>query len=806
MLFSYVRTAVRNLARSAGYALLNVVGLAVGLACCILILTYVARERSFDEFHEKADRIDRAYTKTSFGESPSFSPSTAAPFGDYLLSTHSEVEAVSRVLPDVGESLVTYGDRSNYEDGIGAADPSFFEIFDFELMAGDPQTALATPYTVVLTPEFAVRYFGDRDPVGEVMQMEFWGWSTDFTVTGVVESPPANSHLQFEALMSYATYLQYQIDTNGNDISGSWNMTNPATYVLRRPGTDWREFDARVTEGVARHVVGSIDGFESTDDLWFEYHLQPLTDIHLGELGLPIEADADVRTLNVFTFIALLVLAIACINYMNLATARAGRRAREIGVRKSFGARRMQLAGQFLTEAVLLSLLAAVVAAVIIEAALPFFADLTAGALSDVSWSDGRLMAGLAGVALAAGILAGSYPALILSGFSPISSLRGSRTTQTGGSVLRKVLVVAQFAGGIALVVATLVVMRQMDYIRDRNLGYDSEQVVTVPMRSNAVEEQAELVKERLAAVPGVRSAALASQLPEKITGGNGIMLVGAPEGSGMIRRVLAADEDFAEVLDLNLIAGRWFIQGRPTDEKAFVLNESAVRALELDEPLGAEINRNGNVGPVIGVVEDFHIESLHKQIAPLFIYAPRASYHHRYLVLKLEAGDLQQTISRLGESWASLLPGVPFSYDFLDDRLDRLYEAEIRQGRLFGIFAALGIFVACLGLFGLAAYTAQQRTKEIGIRKVLGATVSSIMMLLSREFLVLVGFAFVVAAPVAWILMDRWLDDFAYHVDPDTGSLLLAAAVSLGIALLTVSGQAFRAAMSDPVDSLRAE
>lgn len=805
MFQSYVAAAIRSLKKNPGFTLLNGIGLALGITCSVLILTYVSHERSYDQFHEDADRIARVYIQTTLGAAPRYSEHSASPLADFLVDTVPEIEDAARVLGSVNTSLVQHNDVANYEENIVAADPAFFRLFDFELVRGNTETALATPYTVVLTPGFAARYFGSDDPIGKTLDMEFWGRPFEFTVTGIIGDAPSTSHIQYDAVMSYATYLQYQIDTNGTDISQLWTMTNPTTYVLMHREADWRALDRTVTEAVLNLATTGPDA-QDPDDVWYRYHVQPLTDVHLGALGLPIEAPASARTLSIFALIALLILLIACVNYMNLATARATQRAREVGVRKAIGAHRRQLIGQFMTEALLLSLAAAAVAVLLIKSAAPLFATLTGNAEMVTALARPGTLLLVAGAALVAGLIAGIYPALMLTSFRPAAVLRGTSRGGTGHAKVRRGLVVLQFATGIALIITTLAVNQQLQFVTSTNLGFDSEQVVAIPLRGSDATADGPLLKSEIARLPGVVSVALGGALPDRITSGNGVGVVGAPDEEMTIRRVVAADPDYREVLDFEVVAGRWFDTENPTDTDAYVINESAVRDLQIDDPLTSQLNRNGNVGPVIGVVRDFHFESLHRPIQPLIIHAPRANYHNRYVVARLAAGSTQDALRSIEAVWNSVEEGLPFSYSFLDERLDQLYETEQRQGRLFGVFAALGIIVACLGLFGLAAFTAEQRTKEIGIRKVLGASVSSITALLSKDFVVLVAVAFVIAAPVAALSMQRWLERFAYHIDLKPGLFLVAAAIGLGVALLTVGWQSVRTALANPITSLRHE
>lgn len=801
---SYLLVAWRTLRKHKGYALLNTLGLALGLACCLLILLFVQREWSSDRHFAKADCLVRAWTTIDFGAELKHGDHTAYPFGDFVETTFPEVEAVSRAGLGGEALLVSTSRYQAFEENLILADPNFLDFFDLRLTAGDPATALATPYTVVLTETFARRYFGSSDPVGQSISIHFHGQPKDFMVTGIVEDAPAPAHFSYSGILSYESNLQAHLERWDNDLRTAWNNINPSTYLLLREGADWEALDAKMTPAVEAYVLQvEADAGRDTEELWFSYHLQPVTDIHLGQLGLPIETEGDLRYLYIFSIIAALILLIACINYINLATAQAATRAREVGVRKVFGARRWQLGGQFLMEALLLAVGAFGLALALVALLLPLFEAITGQASGMQPWRNGRLLAVLFGMALGAGLLAGSYPALLMARFEPLASIRGFKASLRGRR-LRQVLVVTQFACGVVLIIGTLVISRQLDYISEKKLGFDEEQVVSVPLRTRDLQSRYQVIQQAFDQIPGVLASSIGGQTPKGITTGNGIKPPGAEES--IVRKVVAVDPDYDDVLGIEMAMGRWFEPGRPTDSTGYLINEAALRTFGLSDPIGQELNRNGNVGSIIGVVRDFHFASLHHEIEPLVLHMPSRTWHRRNVMLKIAPGQMRQTLPALEAAWQQVAPDTPFTYTFLDDDLAALYATEQRLAKLFGAFAGLGILVACLGLFGLAAFTTMQRTKEVGIRKVLGASVPSLLLLLSKEFLWLVGAAFLVATPLAYFAMERWLQDFSYRIDVPPTAFLLAGAAAVLIALATVSYQALRTATANPVKALRYE
>ncbi len=818
MILSYAQHSVRIFRRQKGYVALNVIGLAVGLACYAAILIFVQTEKSFDTFHARSSDIMRAWSGGHSGASQAPRSWTAHPFGDYLLESIPEVENMTRIKwvsdpdPDWEGSdplLIRHEGEIHYEAGFLIADPAFFDVFDFKLISVGRQLPLSAPFTCVLTPAMAKKYFGTVDVIGRTISIESNSEVSDFEITGIVNPPPYNSHIQFDALISYATYVQYQEGAWEGIWTGGWKpqAARASTYLLLRKGSDWKSLDAKISESVLDHVKSMENMNLPADDGWITYHLQPLTDIHLGSLGLPVMVEGNVSSMNMFSTIALFILLIACVNYMNLSTARGAERSLEVGVRKVIGARRGQLASQFLSEAVLLAIAAFIVSLALLAIFLPMMNAVSTNAISiGGTWIASSTVWWLFLVALSVGLAAGSYPALVLSAFKPSTVLKGHRGGDSGSRLLRKSLVVGQFVCGIILIVATLVISEQLDFAQNKKLGFDRENVIAVELHSYSLRPKAKLFRDEFERAKGVEVASIASLPNQGLTA-----LVIVPDGESFDSFPRSSrqfvDSYYDNALGLEMIEGRWFDPDMPSDVDAFVINETAAKIFHLENPVGSIIGtRFGGTKAVIGVVKDFHFASLHTEIKPLVLYHngdQRWTSYRGSILLRLASGNVSGTLAELEEIWNRLEPSRPFEFKFLDDALDAQYRSDLELRTIFFLFAGLGIFISCLGLFGLAAYTAQQRTREIGIRKTLGATVSSIVMLLSKEFLLLVLIAIVIATPLAYSGMQEWLSQFAYQKEIDTLTLLIPGIGALTLAILTVSGQAIKAALTDPVVSL---
>lgn len=805
MLKNYLLITLRTLRKQAGYAAINVSGLAVGLACCLIIFLFVRHEFSYDRHHEKAERIYRIGFDARIGDASFHAAVSPTLMAETLLRDFPEVEQTTRLFAFSGNVSVRHEDRRFVEKGFLFADSTIFDVFTFPFVQGDSRKALTEPYTVVLTEATAEKYFGAGDPVGQTLAIN----DDDYRVTGVIEGVPDASHFHFDMLGS--------MESNQGGLSNTtWVSNNFYTYLVLPPGYDAQVFEDKLSElvenyvgPVAQEIFGaSYEEFMAASG--FRYFIQPLTDIHLhSDLDYEIEPNGNIAYVYALVAIAVLILLIACINFMNLATARSAGRAREVGIRKSLGSERGQLIRQFLFEAICMSTLALVLALALVQFVLPLFNHLADTSLNNAFLSEPFLLIVLLVLALIVGVLAGSYPAFFLSSFRPAQVLKGKVQQGASGTLLRNGLVVFQFAISIALMVCTGVVFNQIRYVQDKNLGFDEERVVVLE-RAGVLGEQNDAFRQQLLLLPAVEQVSFAAHLPGRLVGDNAYHREGASTEELESLRAMFADHDFVETLGMRLVAGRSFSRDRAADSAAVILNQAAVQRLGwTEDPVGKVITQPALTGEepdyytVIGVVENFHFESLHEQIDPVIIHL---SDFIRYATVRIAPGDLPNTLASIEQTWNAFIPEAPFEYAFLDQDFDAMYAADRQTGRLFTAFALLAIFIACLGLFGLASYLIQQRTKEVGVRKVLGATVPGIVGLLSKDFARLVLVANLIAWPMAYFAMRAWLANFAYHVEMGVGLFVLAAGMALAIALLTVSYQSIRAATADPVKSLRYE
>ncbi|HET6569006.1 MAG TPA: ABC transporter permease [Rhodothermales bacterium] len=795
MLRNYLTIVLRTMRRQRLYAFINVAGLAVGLAACLLILLFIRDELTYDRFNEKADRIYRVSVTGINGGEYTPPPVMVAP---ELEARFPEVERVIRFGDPVDQVLVTAGGKRGYEEGYLTADNGFFDVFSFEALEGDLSDVLKNPGAIVLTRSFARKYFGDRSPIGEALTIA--GSDTvDYTVRAVIQDVPTNSSVQFQMLAHRREVSPEQMH---------WNYSFGSTYLLLRKGVDVQAFERKLPAYVRESVRAHSDATHSSGgDV--SLHLQPLTEIHLHpDLNAPATKSGPLLYLYMFGAAALLILLIACVNYMNLATARAARRAREVGVRKVVGAHRGQLARQFLVESVVTAFLALALALVLISLIFPAF-DAVVGVnlSSEFRWTSEEV-GFLILFVLAVGLLSGAYPALMLSGFQPVRVLKGRSTRGAGWAGLRKGLVVFQFAASVALILATVVIQQQMHFVRTERLNANDDQVVLISnplgrLSSGAYED----LKRAMVSSPGIVSVTRGG-LPGHVG-----MTMGFWDSTGAHIRflIVSADEDYLRTLGLKLVSGRDFQPpGGSEISNPAIVNEAAFRTAEYKHPLGEALkNINGGLS-IVGVVRDFHFLSLYEKVEPIIIVPIQQRQGPDlwvpYIMARLQKGRTAEGLASVQRAWKEFVPDRPLLFSFLSDELDEAYRSELRLERIFGAFGLVSILVACLGLFGLAAFTAEERTKEIGIRKVLGASVRDMVLLLSKEFVVLILVAVVIAAPVGYFGMERWLNDFAYHIEPGVGVFVLAGMGALIVALVTVSFQAVRAALANPVDSLRYE
>lgn len=810
MFRNYLKIALRNLWKQKTFSAINIIGLATGLACFILIALYVADELSYDRHNEKAGRIYRVNSDIRFGGNELHLAVNSDPMGPTLKKDFPEVEDYVRIYASNGHRMVKKGTEYIREDAVGHADSTLFNVFTLPVLHGDAATALNEPNTVVLTESTAKKYFGTTDVVGKNIETDENG-STLYKVTAVIKDIPRASHFRFDFLFSMDNvYYEW-----GNFLSHNFH-----TYVLLKPGTDYKALDKKLKTVVDRYVVpqakqvmniGSMEEFEKSGNKLL-YSLMPLTDIHLRSDRFPeLSVNGDVQYVYIFSAVALFVLLLACINFMNLSTARSANRAKEVGIRKVLGSEKRLLVRQFLSESVLTTFFALLIALALVALSLNYFNGLAGKELSFGTLFQPQCVLFLLLLLLVVGFVAGGYPAFFLASFKPIAVLKGKLNAGFKRSTLRSSLVVFQFATSIVLIVGTIVVYRQLGYIQAKKIGFNKDQVLVIN-GTGALRNNNAAFKNEIAKLPGVKATSYAGYLPVQGSSRNDNSfsteaVMDAKTGFNM--QSWTVDYDYLNVMGMELKAGRNFSRDFGTDSAALLINETTAQLMG-GNPVGKKLYANfddnsGNLKPyeVIGVVKNFHYESLRQTVGPLCMRLGNADW---VMAAKVSTADVSGLLARMEQKWKSMAPGMPFNYQFLDEAFNNMYRAESRTGKLGLSFAVIAILIACLGLFGLATYTAEQRIKEIGIRKVLGASVPDLVALLSKDFLRLVLVASVVALPLAWWAMNKWLQDFAFRTEISWWVLALAAFVSVLIALFTISFQSIKAATANPVKNLRSE
>ncbi len=801
MFKNYLKIALRNLRKHKGYSFINIFGLATGMACCLIIMLFVQDELSFDGFHKKAARLYRMNINFVFANGSFSNSLSGAPMATHLLKDFPEIEKAVRFHQPMTEDLmVGYGNRRFYEKRFFYADGEVFQAFTFPLLQGDPLTALRDPFSVVLTESMAKKYFGEENPLGKTIRLED---QHDYQITGVMQDVPANAHLHFDFLGSFSTLES----TLGQQLLQDW-MFNPfMTYVLLAENTTRAQVEEKFPQFMDAYTAQFLG-----PDLRLRPWLQPITEIHLYPQGNEIETGSNISFIYIFSAIAMMVLLIACFNFMNLSTARATTRAKEIALRKVIGAERRQLVQQFLGESLMLSVIALVFALLLIELFLPRFNSVFERSLRLDYFENMFLLAGVVATAFLAGIVSGSYPAFFLSAFKPVEMVKGKlevSMVKRTPLLFRQVLVIFQFAISIALIAGTVVVYRQLHYMKNKDLGLNQEQVVVIPMRDPGIIQKQETFKSQLLAEPGIANVTYASRPLGTGAWGTLVGREGAPPEQQVHMKFLFVEHDFIPALEIEMSAGRNFSKEFPADvNEAFVLNEKAVQDLGWKSPqeaIGQRLTcRRGEAGAIIGVVKNFHFQPMQVFMQPLVMHL--GPQNMQTMMVRIEGQDIRATMAKLRQKWNEFVPNWPFVYSFLDQDFDNLYKSQEQFGQMFGNFTFLAILIACLGLFGLATFSAERRKKEIGIRKVLGASSPSLVLLLSKEFTVLVGIATIIASPPAWYFMNRWLQNFSFRIEIEPWILLTAGGLALLIALLTVSTQAIRAALANPVEALRYE
>lgn len=784
MFMNYIRIALRNFKRQKVYSLINLSGLSLGLACFILISLWVRHEMSYDRFHGNKERIYRLLNAIDDGN---FGTSVSYALGPELKDKYPEIEESCRVWP-WHYSLVRYQDKNFYEFDFYLTDPSFFSMFSFPFVRGNPETALPDTNSIVITEDTAHRYFGSENPIGKSLYVA--QHDTDFKVTGVVQNTPSNSHFQFDMVA--------RVELLGEDRIRRWGEWVASSYVLLHRDAKKEE----VEEKIADIYQGHLDNTPN-----YRPVLQPLTKVHLFAYGRP----GLIVQVSIFSVIALFILVIACINFTNLTTARSFRRAKEIGLRKVIGGQRSQLIKQFLGESLLLSYLAIGLAIALSHSVLPFFNGFTGKELSLTRDAVYYWIFLIFIVAPLTGLLAGCYPAFHLSSFRPAEVLKSKSGFSIGRSQFRKILVVFQFSISIGLIIATLVVSKQLRFIREKDLGLDRHNIVTL-MNNPDLNSRFDMFKSELEREPGVLHVTAAAQQPTNVGQGVVIDWEGRQGEEQFGARYTVVDYDFFETFKMDILDGRSFSKAVSSDAKgACIINETLSKMIGKESPVGEQIYFNHpefaeseRFVRIIGVVKDFHCESMHNPISPFLFRIHRP--FNMYVFVKIDPRATQETIGRIGKVFERFSPGYPFQYIFLDDLYESQYQSEIQLGQLFRIFGAFAIFISCLGLFGLASYTAEQKTKEVGIRKVFGASVASITLLLSKQLAKWVLLANAIAWPVSYLMISRWLNEFAFRIHIGWSIFILSGFVALLLAIMTVGYQAAKAAVANPVDAIRYE
>ncbi len=810
MIKNYLKIAVRNLWKNKGFTFINIAGLAIGLASFIMIALYVVDELSYDRFYPNAERIYRVDADIKFGGNQLNLCVSSDPMGPTLKKDYPQVEEYTRIYSSEGDKLVRKGNDYLDETKIVYADSTFFRIFPQTVLSGDTKTALYEPNTVVISETAAKKYFSTTDATGETLEID----KKPFKVTAVIKDMPLNSHFHFDFIMSMR---------NAEYGFGNYLSNNFYTYILLKPGIDYHVFDKNFPAIINKYIlpqakqfmnINSMDDFKKAGNQ-LDYFLTPLTNIHLKSNRFPeLEANGNIQYIYIFGAVALFILLIACINFMNLSTARSANRAKEIGIRKVLGTERKDLVTQFLTESTFMAIISMALAITIASLTLPLFNSIASKSLNIENLFSSSFLPFLVALPFVVGLLAGSYPALFLSKFKPVVVLKGKIDAGLKKSVLRSGLVVFQFFTSIVLIIATVIVYKQLNYIQTTDLGFNKNHVLIID-GAGALAKNDEIFKNEVLDLPGVTSATMSGYLPVSSSRSDDSYSKDAVMDSrnALSMQSWPVDYDYIKTMGMQIVKGRNFSKYFGSDSSAFILNETAARVLGYDDPIGKKIYSSftdPSSGKsalksyiIIGVVKDFHFESLRQNIFPLGL---RLGHNNNIISFRISTSNVRSLISQVENKWKTLAPGMPFSYRFMDEAFTNMYRSEQRVGKIAITFSILVILIACLGLFGLVTYMAERRTKEIGVRKVLGASVTNIITMLSKDFLILVVIAFVIAVPVSWWAMHKWLQDFAYRIHIGWWIFPVAGLLALLIALITVSFQAIKAAIANPVKSLRTE
>ena len=794
MIKNYIKIALRNIINYPGYSVINIAGLALGLACCFLIMVYVQMELSFDEFHKNKEQLHRLVIKGQVNGKQISSVNTPAPLSIALENNFPEIETTVRYTLRGRASLFRYEDENIERSGIGFADKDFFNLFTYKLLRGEADKVLNEPFSIVLTNSIAKNIFGDKNPVGETL---VYNDKYSFTITGVMEDLPANTHFNFNYLANF--YSLAKMSTNPEQFDNDFSNWNYSAYFKIKENTDYKELSAK-SKTFYKELMKSDDESSLPD-----FYYQPISAIHFDREISGGGASGNIMYIYAFSLVALFVLLIACFNFMNMATARASHRLREVGIRKVLGAIRKQLVFQFLGESIFLSLIAVILAMAIIQLCINPFNSLMNMELSVDFLQNYNLFIIMVATGILTGIFAGSYPAFYLSGFKSALVLKNSKVAG-GNTLFRKILISAQLVTAFILIMVAFTVYLQISFMKNHDLGFEDDQVMYIYI-NEPIHQKAEAFRNKLLNLSEVQQVSLCNSVP----GNNRMTQTYYFYQDGMETNynlnTILVDPYLKEILDLEMIEGRFFSEDIDTDlNYAYVVNETAAKLFGLEDLDKASFRYwdYDEKGKIIGIVKDFHFRSLQTEIEPLVM---RIKSEWSYVeMIKLNSTDLSQSITKINEIWAEFAPGYPFDYRFLDADFENQYKAQEKMGYLLTLFTGLAIFIACLGLFGLASFTAEQRKKEIGVRKVLGASVGNVLLMLSRDLIILLVIAFIIASPLSWYFIESWLADFAYRINIGISTFLISGLLLFLVSWVAISFQSLKAATSNPVKALKNE
>jgi putative ABC transport system permease protein len=811
MFTNFIKIAFRNIIKHKSYVLINILGLSIGIACSILIVLFVLQELGYDKFNTKFKRICRLYLIAKIGTSEIEGAWTAPPTAGAFIQEFPEVEDAVR-MDNWGEVVVKYKDKSFIERHFMLADSSFFNIFSIPLLQGDPETALNKPHTIVVTRETAQKYFGNEDPVGKMIRV-----NTDtsyYTITGVIDKVPVNAHFEFDLLASFLTH--------GRANDDFWLSNSFYTYLLLKEGASVEELEEKIPAVLEKYIgpqlqaaLGiTIEEFVSAGNRYGLF-LQPLADIHLNpDIEHGLKPSNDKKYIYIFSMIAFLIILLASINYMNLSTAQSANRSREVGLRKVVGSTRKSLVIQFLVESVVLTILALILAVIIVEYFLPYFNRIMDLQLSIYYFNNWYIIPGMILIAIFIGIFAGIYPSIFLATFRPVQILSGKLRQGAKSGILRSILVIVQFFISVLIILCTIIIYRQIHYMLNKDLGFKKEQLLVLRRAESIGREKIQVFKQEIKKYPGVINATNSTAVPGYPNNNSGFLVEGWSPDKNVLMQVNWIDYDYFDTYELKINdeSGRIFSEEFATDTAAAIINESAVRQFGLEKPLEVRFMQPVDTGKfnylqVIGIVKDFHYQSLHENIYPhIFLYKPESWNWGGYITIRIAPENMKGTIKNIEDTWEKFTSNDPFQYFFLDEEFNKIYQEEKRTSKLSLGFTILAIFIACLGLYGLTSFAAENKTREIGIRKVMGASITKIIMLFLREIAGLILISTLIAWPLAYFVMKNWLQNFYFRIDLSFIEFLLAFLIALTIAFITVSYTVYTAAIKNPAKALQYE